>query len=179
MRNKAFVLMLLTVLLLLIVMVSLFTGGTSIPGSEIIYALLHPHNSGIVHTLIWKMRVPRICIGIVVGAALSACGVIFQAILRNPLAEPYTLGVSGGRCAWCSIIHYVWYIRHLYGVFVFCRVFVKCFPGIWHCIDKGFFQYSDDPGRCYSEFPFFLCCDADIFAFKLKGCICCKCLAYG
>jgi iron complex transport system permease protein len=41
-------------------------------------------------------RLPRVVLGAVAGAGLSAVGVAFQAILRNPLAEPYVLGVSGG-----------------------------------------------------------------------------------
>jgi len=42
------------------------------------------------------IRLPRILLGIVVGAALSVAGAGFQALLRNPLADPYVLGVSSG-----------------------------------------------------------------------------------
>lgn len=42
------------------------------------------------------LRLERVCAGLVVGAALAASGVVLQALLRNPLAEPYVLGVSGG-----------------------------------------------------------------------------------
>ena len=42
------------------------------------------------------IRLPRILLGIVVGAALSVAGAAFQALLRNPLADPYVLGVSSG-----------------------------------------------------------------------------------
>ena len=42
------------------------------------------------------LRLNRLVMGLLVGAALSVSGVVFQAILRNPLAEPYVLGVSGG-----------------------------------------------------------------------------------
>ena len=45
---------------------------------------------------IFFMRVNRVITGVVVGAALSCAGVVFQALLRNPLAEPYILGVSSG-----------------------------------------------------------------------------------
>lgn len=48
------------------------------------------------HSIIFDIRLPRIILAIVVGGALSASGVIFQGLLRNPLVEPYTLGVSGG-----------------------------------------------------------------------------------
>jgi iron complex transport system permease protein len=43
-----------------------------------------------------KLRFLRVAAGVVVGAALAASGVLLQAVLRNPLAEPYVLGVSGG-----------------------------------------------------------------------------------
>jgi iron complex transport system permease protein len=45
---------------------------------------------------ILSLRLGRMLMGLFVGAALSASGVVFQALLRNPLAEPYVLGVSGG-----------------------------------------------------------------------------------
>jgi iron complex transport system permease protein len=45
---------------------------------------------------ILSLRVSRLLMGMMTGAALSASGVVFQALLRNPLAEPYVLGVSGG-----------------------------------------------------------------------------------
>jgi iron complex transport system permease protein len=46
--------------------------------------------------IIWKIRVPRVLFAMAVGAALSIGGLVFQALLRNPLAEPYILGISGG-----------------------------------------------------------------------------------
>jgi iron complex transport system permease protein len=46
--------------------------------------------------IIWNIRLPRILLGILVGASLSVAGTSFQALLRNPLADPYVLGVSSG-----------------------------------------------------------------------------------
>jgi len=46
--------------------------------------------------IIWRIRLPRVLAAALVGAALSLGGLIFQALLRNPLAEPYILGISGG-----------------------------------------------------------------------------------
>jgi len=46
--------------------------------------------------IFWGTRVPRVLAGAIAGAALALCGVAFQAVLRNPLAEPYVLGVSAG-----------------------------------------------------------------------------------
>ncbi|MFZ5569944.1 MAG: FecCD family ABC transporter permease [Thermodesulfobacteriota bacterium] len=46
--------------------------------------------------IIWRIRFPRVILAALVGAALSSGGLVFQALLRNPLAEPYILGISGG-----------------------------------------------------------------------------------
>lgn len=47
-------------------------------------------------SLIWELRVPRVLMAALVGAGLAACGAVLQAVTRNPLAEPYLLGVSSG-----------------------------------------------------------------------------------
>jgi iron complex transport system permease protein len=46
--------------------------------------------------IFWRLRVPRTCMAFLAGMALSASGMAFQAMFRNPLATPFTLGVSGG-----------------------------------------------------------------------------------
>ena len=46
--------------------------------------------------ILWNIRLPRILLAIIVGASLSVAGTSFQALLRNPLADPYVLGVSSG-----------------------------------------------------------------------------------
>ncbi|MBW1783565.1 MAG: iron ABC transporter permease [Deltaproteobacteria bacterium] len=48
------------------------------------------------YTIIWRVRFPRVLLAILVGATLSLGGLVFQALLRNPLAEPYILGISSG-----------------------------------------------------------------------------------
>jgi iron complex transport system permease protein len=47
-------------------------------------------------TILWEIRLPRILLGASVGASLAVAGAAFQALLRNPLAEPYLLGISNG-----------------------------------------------------------------------------------
>ena len=86
----------LLMLLLFTFILSLMFGGSKIPFREIVEALFHPRQVGIVRTIVWQIRIPRIILGFLVGAGLASCGVVFQGMLRNPLAEPYTLGVSGG-----------------------------------------------------------------------------------
>ena len=52
--------------------------------------------AGIASAVVWNLRIPRIVLAGVVGAALAASGAVFQAAFRNPLVEPYILGVSSG-----------------------------------------------------------------------------------
>lgn len=53
-------------------------------------------------TIIWQIRFPRIITSILAGAALGLSGAIFQGLLLNPLADPYTLGVSSGAACGAS-----------------------------------------------------------------------------
>lgn len=55
------------------------------------------------YTIINQIRLPRVLLAIVAGAGLSASGCVFQGILRNPLADPFTLGISGGAAFGVSI----------------------------------------------------------------------------
>ncbi len=51
---------------------------------------------GTDYDILLKLRIPRLLMGLLAGASLSVSGCVFQALFRNPLAEPYMLGVSGG-----------------------------------------------------------------------------------
>ena len=51
---------------------------------------------GAVHDIVWLLRLPRLLLAAVIGAGLAVCGVIMQAIVKNPLADPYILGISSG-----------------------------------------------------------------------------------
>lgn len=88
--------MILALLLIATLILGIFLGGSDLPAGDIIDALLHPGGDGMAHTVIWQLRIPRVLRAILVGSSLAGCGVVFQAVLRNPLAEPYTLGVSAG-----------------------------------------------------------------------------------
>lgn len=48
------------------------------------------------HAIVFRARLPRVALGLLVGAGLATTGAAYQGLLRNPLAEPYVLGVSGG-----------------------------------------------------------------------------------
>ena len=51
---------------------------------------------GPVHDIVWLLRMPRLLLAALVGCGLAVCGVIMQAIVKNPLADPYILGISSG-----------------------------------------------------------------------------------
>lgn len=71
--------------------------------TKAVYYLFHPNCSGIERDIIWRIRFPRVILGLLVGAGLACCGAVFQGLLRNPLAGPYTLGVSGGAALGVSL----------------------------------------------------------------------------
>lgn len=54
------------------------------------------YGSGSMSDIVWFVRLPRLVLAIGVGAALSVSGVVMQAIVKNPLADPYILGISSG-----------------------------------------------------------------------------------
>ncbi|MFE0642905.1 FecCD family ABC transporter permease [Streptomyces sp. NPDC058877] len=53
----------------------------------------------LLDSLVWDLRLPRVLMAALVGASLAVCGTILQAVTRNPLADPYLLGVSSGASA--------------------------------------------------------------------------------
>lgn len=87
----------LLVLLLAAMLLGISAGST---GSSLRAAFQSIRGGGqldvAVSTIIWRIRLPRVLLAALVGAALSLGGLVFQALLRNPLAEPYILGISGG-----------------------------------------------------------------------------------
>lgn len=58
--------------------------------------LLHPGDNPIASLIFWQIRVPRVLLAWLAGAGLALAGMVFQAMFRNALATPFTLGVSSG-----------------------------------------------------------------------------------
>jgi iron complex transport system permease protein len=67
--------------------------GQHLPGWDVIF---RPRADDLDAIIFWKIRVPRVLLAMFAGMGLSLGGVVFQAIFRNPLATPFTLGVAGG-----------------------------------------------------------------------------------
>ena len=75
---------------------ALSSGNLQLSWSEFFGLLSKGPGDSVAQTILWQIRLPRALLAAMVGAALSLSGVTFQAVLRNPLADPYLLGVSGG-----------------------------------------------------------------------------------
>jgi len=79
-------------------LVSLLNGSADIPATEIIRHLFS--NDGTLHNrIIDELRLPRTLSAFAVGGVLALAGALMQVLLRNPLGDPYVLGVSGGAAA--------------------------------------------------------------------------------
>ena len=94
MRNRT----LLTILALCAagsLLVALLVGSVPLSGAQVLDSLF-VQTQGIVHDIVWQLRLPRALAAFVCGALLASSGVLLQVLLRNPLADPYVLGISGG-----------------------------------------------------------------------------------
>ncbi len=88
--------LLMGALLLLSCLAAIMVGSSHLTINLVLKALIGWDAGPTANTIIWKIRIPRVILAATAGASLSLGGVVFQAILRNPLAEPYILGISGG-----------------------------------------------------------------------------------
>lgn len=84
-------------LLAVLIVASLASGDLRL-GLDRIWAGLW-HEDELAATILWQVRLPRVCVAMLVGAALSASGLVMQAYFRNSLASPGLLGVSSGGAA--------------------------------------------------------------------------------
>lgn len=75
-------------------LVALLLGSMTFTPAEIMNAFRDPQ--GTLGTILFNVRLPRVLLAVMVGAALSLSGACYQALLRNPLADPYVLGISSG-----------------------------------------------------------------------------------
>jgi ABC-type Fe3+-siderophore transport system permease subunit len=78
-------------------------GGAAFAPGALAHALLHPHDGSDVATIVWQLRVPRVVIAATVGASLALAGTLLQALLRNPIVDPYLTGVASGAGASIAI----------------------------------------------------------------------------
>ena len=101
--KRGFLSLLLSVAVLLAVFLSVRLGHVSLGTGEVFRALTG--NGDPTHTrILLEIRLPRALLGVLVGGGLALSGSVFQALLRNPLAEPYILGISGGSAAGAVLV---------------------------------------------------------------------------
>lgn len=97
MLRKIAVFILFFVLLLAAVILSIHIGSVSISAHDIFAIVLKGDSSNTVaYNIIWKIRLPRIILGALLGGALSLSGFLIQTFFRNPIAGPFVLGISSG-----------------------------------------------------------------------------------
>ncbi|MFM7258623.1 MAG: FecCD family ABC transporter permease, partial [Acidimicrobiaceae bacterium] len=99
--NSRTVAIVLSIALVIVVFNALTTGAYTIRFGEVFKVLFQgpadtSDANSISHAVFWNVRLPRVALAIVVGASLAVAGVVMQGVFRNPLAEPATVGVSGG-----------------------------------------------------------------------------------
>ncbi|MGZ0042927.1 FecCD family ABC transporter permease [Paenibacillus ottowii] len=85
----------LPILLLAVSVYGLAYGSVSVPLQEINQILLH-NNESTYRTILMDLRLPRVLVGLLVGACLAASGALLQGVMKNPLADPGIIGVSAG-----------------------------------------------------------------------------------
>jgi iron complex transport system permease protein len=96
-RRLLLVILLLSSLLVAAVLMGLCSGPSEEGmGGSLAVILGYGEPNATLEAIIWSLRLPRVLLAVLVGATLSLGGLVFQALLRNPLAEPYILGISGG-----------------------------------------------------------------------------------
>ena len=95
MKSLASPLLVLTLVLVLALVLALGVGAASIPPGDVLRALLGGGDP-VTRAIVRDLRLPRAALAVLIGGGLAVAGAVFQALLRNPLAEPYVLGVSGG-----------------------------------------------------------------------------------
>lgn len=85
----------LAVLALAVAISALGLGSVSVAPSQLL-AVLMGKGDPLAHTLVIELRLPRVITAFGVGGLLAVAGALMQVLLRNPLADPYVLGISGG-----------------------------------------------------------------------------------
>lgn len=95
MKKWIFTILILIIILCAVSLLSLFTGAADMSITKIFRALAGGEGS-LAYSVLFQIRLPRILMGLAIGGALSLAGALLQGMFRNPLVEPYTLGLSGG-----------------------------------------------------------------------------------
>jgi iron complex transport system permease protein len=111
-RRFAIRMVILAVLTLVVATLAMTYGQVLVPPAQVWSIIFHRivHSGATVSpndTIIWSIRAPRVALGFLVGSALSLVGVAIQALVRNPIADPYILGIESGASATVVVALYL------------------------------------------------------------------------
>lgn len=122
-RGKGWLYALAGGLMILSLVLGMVISSVKISLAEIGAILIHKLSGGSLfhtispgtETIVWEIRLPRVLLAFGVGGALALSGAAFQGLLRNPLADPYTLGASSG--AACGAVLVIFFQINIFGLF--------------------------------------------------------------
>ena len=94
----------LLLLLAAFVMINVSIGSVKLSTHDILAIIFRNDSSSIGHDIIWKVRMPRMAAGMVLGGALALSGFLLQTFFHNPIAGPYVLGISSGAKLFVALV---------------------------------------------------------------------------
>ena len=121
-EGRSLFLLLMALLLVGAMAIGLCVGASGMSTADVLLALVR--DTGRTHDIVWMLRLPRILMAALVGFGLGLAGSVFQVVLRNPLASPFTLGV-GSAAGFGAVTVIIFFSpgHHLIGVAVGAFVF--------------------------------------------------------
>jgi iron complex transport system permease protein len=134
MRKTALIFVAVTALLILTFFIAVGAGSLKVTAGELLRGLFIEYDPDVA--TIYDLRLPRVFISMLAGAALAASGMLLQAVMKNPVADPGIIGISGG-AAFFSVIVTAFFpalffltplIAFIGGVFAFMLVYSLA----WH-----------------------------------------------
>lgn len=113
----------ITILLLLIAISMVFVGVVHIPAKSVMVCILQKFGfcqdvslPEFYALTLWQLRIPRIVMSLLAGASLAICGAVFQSIFRNPICDPYILGISSGASLGAAVAIIIGWDTFLFGI---------------------------------------------------------------
>lgn len=131
----------LIIILILSVLLSISVGSVRIPIDEIIRGIFSGVGGSV--GIIRDIRIPRVILGVLVGANLSVSGVLLQSVMRNPLADPGITGISSGASVVVMVVLlYIPSASHLLPILGFAGSTITCIAIYTLAWKNGKFRYE-------------------------------------
>jgi len=125
-RKWSTIIILLIIILFISLIISSVTGSAKISNIQILKMLLHkiPFIGGKIsvdwkessEVIFFRIRLPRVVLGMLIGSALAVAGTTYQAIFKNPMADPYIIGVSAGAAFGANLAILMGFSLSLFGL---------------------------------------------------------------